>query len=223
MATIIKSATHARHASASEVRAAAFDLVDMSSRADEYVRSVQSEAAKIIQEAHRQAEEIRRSAEQAGRQAAKEAANRVLDEKVAQRMQTILPALRKAVDQVLDERARWHRECEMTLVRLAVVVAERLIRREVRDCPEIPQTWIRESLEMASGAATMTVRLHPHDLEGLGRQVERLGEEIGRLAPPRIVADETIDKGGCVVQTEFGTIDMQLPAQLARMEEELLG
>jgi flagellar biosynthesis/type III secretory pathway protein FliH len=137
-------------------------------------------------------------------------------------MQTILPALQKAVAGLKDERMHWHQQCEATLVRLACRIAERLIRRELRDCPEIPRAWIRESLELASGAATISLRLHPQDLEGLGTGVDRLAEEIGRLAPLKVVADDTLDRGGCVVQTEFGTIDMQLPTQLARLEEELL-
>lgn len=223
MATIIKAATHASHASAPDVRTTAFDLVDMTSRADEYLQAVRREAGKIVQEAHRQAEEVRRAAEQAGHQAAKEAANRVLDEKVAQRMQTILPALQKAIDQVVDQRAHWYMRCESTLVRLATKIAERLVRREVSQHPQIQVAWIRECLEMASGAATVTLRLHPHDFEGLGSQVARVATEVGRLAPPEVIADDTIERGGCLLQTEFGSIDMQLAAQLARIEEELGG
>jgi flagellar assembly protein FliH len=222
MSTIIKSATAQRHLSAPDVRAAAFDLVDMSARADEYVQAVRREAAKIVQEAHRKADEVRRSAEEAGHRAAMEAAHRVLDEKVGQRMQSILPALQKAVEQLKDQDARWRKQCETALVKLAIKIAERLVRREVRTCPEIPQAWVREGLEMATGAATVSLRLHPRDLEGLGRNVDRLVDEIGRLAPLKVVADATIDLGGCIVQTEFGAVDMQLPTQLLRMEEELL-
>jgi flagellar assembly protein FliH len=38
----------------------------------------------------------------------------------------------------------------------------------------------------------------------------------------RIVADESITAGGCRVDTEFGSLDQQLEAQLARITEELL-
>lgn len=223
MATIIKAATNRAHASAPEVRAAAFDLADMSSRAEEYLQAVRREAGKIVQAAHQQAEEIRRAAEHAGRQAAKEAANRVLDEKVAQRMQTILPAVQKAIDQVVDQRAEWFARCEATLVHLATAIAERIVRRQLIAQPDIPGVWIRECLEMSAGAARVTLRLNPRDMEGLGGQVSRLSAEIGRLAPPQVAADEKIEPGGCLVQTEFGSIDMQLATQLARIEEELGG
>jgi flagellar biosynthesis/type III secretory pathway protein FliH len=223
MATIIKAASEVQHVSAPEIRTATFDLVDLTSRADEYVEAVRREASKLVQEAHRQAGEVRRSAEEAGRHAALDAANRVLDAKVAQRMKTILPALQQAVQEIADQQANWRRQSEAALVRLAILVAERLVRRQIRECPEIPLTWVRESLELAVGAARITLRLHPLDVEGLGSQVERLIDEIGRLAPARILADEAIGRGGCQVQTEFGAIDMQLATQLQRIEEELLG
>lgn len=223
MATIIKAATDARYASATEIRAAALDLTDLSSKADEYLKAVRLEASKIVQEAHRQAEGIRREAEAAGQQAAKEAAGRVLDQKVAQRMQTILPALQQLIDQLREQRADWYRLCEVTLVRLAIGIAERVIRRQVQECPEIPVQWIHEGLELATGAASVSVRLHPQDVEGLGSQIDRLTAELGRFGSTQIVADSGIAPGGCVVQTEFGTVDMQLDAQLARIEEELCG
>lgn len=199
----------------------AFDLPDMSSKADEYLQAVRREASKIIQEAHRQAEEIRQAAEASGREAAKSAADRVLDEKVAQRMQTILPVLEKVIQQLGEQRADWYRLFEKTLVQLATGLAERLIHRQIRESPEIPLVWIRESLELAAGAASVTVRLHPQEIECLGSQVERLALEIGRFASADIVADAAIEPGGCLVQTELGSVDVQVSAQLAQIEEEL--
>ena len=43
------------------------------------------------------------------------------------------------------------------------------------------------------------------------------------LGDAEVVADATIERGGCRVETRFGTIDQQFESQLKRIEEELTG
>ena len=63
--------------------------------------------------------------------------------------------------------------------------------------------------------------LHPEDIRCLGPQLESLLAELGRTATVSLVADDTITRGGCRLDTRLGSIDQQLEAQLARIEEEL--
>ena len=63
----------------------AFSFADMRGQANDYLGTVRTEAAKIVQQAHQQAEQIRRQAEVAGRKAAEAAIERVLDERVGKR------------------------------------------------------------------------------------------------------------------------------------------
>ena len=92
MATIIKTQSTPQ-SSGTAYRAVAYDLSDMEAQADGYLDSVRAEAAKIVEAARREADAIRQSAEAAGRRAAEQAIERILDEKVAQQMKTLTPAL----------------------------------------------------------------------------------------------------------------------------------
>jgi flagellar biosynthesis/type III secretory pathway protein FliH len=56
----------------------------------------------------------------------------------------------------------------------------------------------------------------------LGDQAQRLAAGLSRLGKVDIVADSAIVKGGCRVDTRFGSIDQQYHAQLARIEQELI-
>jgi flagellar biosynthesis/type III secretory pathway protein FliH len=63
--------------------------------------------------------------------------------------------------------------------------------------------------------------MNPDDLAAFGKRVRHVAGELGRLGDVKIVADPEITKGGCRVDTRFGTIDQQFEAQLARIELEL--
>src|ERR1700675_1487136 len=98
MATVIKSTLGTRQA-----LPIAFSFENVSQQGGRYIDEVQSQASTIIADAHRQADAVRHRAEVEGR----EAALKTLDEKVGQRMQTLLPALEKVVAELADARQAW--------------------------------------------------------------------------------------------------------------------
>lgn len=216
MSTVIKSG-----ASAQRVQRVAFNLEDISQQAEGYVDKVRLKAAQIVVEAQKQAEAVRRKAEQEGKDAAMKAVERVLDEKVGKRMETLLPALERVVRELADARQVWLSQWEKAVVRLGCAIAEKITRRMVERTPEITVELAREALEMAAGSPHIEIKLNPTDLESLGSQVERLVKTFGGIATAKVAGDPAIAPGGCRVETRNGTIDQQFSAQLARIEAEL--
>jgi flagellar assembly protein FliH len=221
MATIIRKDSGRQLFSGVVPGTVAFSFVDMRGQADDYLQAVQEEAAKIVQQAHQQAEQIRRRAEAAGRQAAVAAAERDLDEKVAHRMGTVLPALQQLVQQINDARGEMQNHWERSAIRVATAIAERIIRRQIERQPQITLDLIAETLRLATGSAKITLRLNPTDYENMGSQAALLTEGLCQLSPSAVVADPAISAGGCRVDTEFGEIDQQIETQLRRIEQEL--
>ena len=221
MATIIRKDSPIETASGRATHAVSFSFADMRGQANDYLGTVRAEAAKIVQQAHQQAEQIRRQAEVAGRKAAEAAAERVLDDKVGKRMQTLLPTLEQLVREINDTRGEMLAHWERSAVKVSTAIAERIIRRELAPEPQITLDLIAESLRLATGSAEITLHVSPSDFENLGTQIQRLAATLAQLTPSEIVADPNISSGGCRVETQFGEIDMQIESQLRRIEEEL--
>ncbi|MBD15481.1 MAG: hypothetical protein CMJ72_09990 [Planctomycetaceae bacterium] len=220
MATIIKRESQ-MHSSGTSLRGVAYDLSNIESQAESYLGDVRGEAAKIIQQAKQEATKIRKQAEQAGRQTAEAAVEAILDKKVVQQMKTMTPALAKAVQQIEDSRLDWMRHWEKSAIQLATGIAAQIIRRELSQHPEIAIQWVQEALQLSAGAAEITVHLHPTDYETIGNQVEQLASVFCQAAPATIIADDSVSRGGCLVTTEFGSVDLQLETQLSRLAEEM--
>ena len=221
MATIIRkdsaTATHVKHAG----QPVAFSFADMRGQATDYVETVRREAAKIVQQAHIQAEQIRRQAEAAGRKAAEAAAERALDEKIGKRMNSLVPALEELVKQVNDGKGELLAHWDRSALHVITAIAERVVRRRLEKEPEIALDVIADALRLAAGSAHITLHVNPNDHENLGSQIERVASTLCRLAPSQIVSDPEISAGGCRVATKFGEIDERIEAQLRRIEEDL--
>jgi flagellar assembly protein FliH len=221
MATIIRKDTGYLSTSGPQVQSVAFSFADLHGQASDYLETVRQEAAKLVQQAHREAEQIRREAEAAGRKAAEAAIERILEEKVAKRMDTIVPALEQLVNQINDAKGKLLGHWEHSGLQVATAIAERIIRRQLDRHPEIALDLIADALRLAAGAAEITLHINPTDHANLGSQIERLSASLCRLAASQIIADPEVSVGGCRVETKFGEIDQQIESQLRRIEEDL--
>jgi flagellar assembly protein FliH len=80
---------------------------------------------------------------------------------------------------------------------------------------------VHEAAQHAAGAAQATVRLHPGDLAAL-QAAGALEPVLPSGASVQWAADRSIELGGCVVETDGGTLDARLETQVERLRATLL-
>ncbi len=195
----------------------AFHLDDMAVRANGYIDKVRTEAKSIVAAAQREADAIRQKAEQEGRAAGQQAIAKMVQQQLA----GVLSALAKVVQEMQLAKQAWLAQWEASGIHVAAAIAERLIRRELSGRPEIPLALVREALELAAGSSQVRIHLNVEDHKTIAGHVELLVKELSSLTAAEIIADKKVSAGGCRIETNFGVIDQQFEAQIARIEEEL--
>lgn len=113
------------------------------------------------------------------------------------------------------ERASYFRSVEGELIQLAFAIARKIVQREAELDPTLLSGLVRIALDRMQTASAVRVRVAPIDADrwrGWGRS------DIGDTRW-NVVADETLDQGDCVVETELGTADFSFEAQLREVEE----
>ncbi len=105
-----------------------------------------------------------------------------------------------------------YQRLERELVRLAFSIMRKILRKE-SPCPE---EVIRETLRAAFRAAAdrekIRVRLHPKDYQYIGSG-GTLVSDAPRDPTVEIIADANITRGGCLLETSFGDVDVTLETQ----------
>jgi flagellar assembly protein FliH len=216
MPTIIRASDQNR-----SVQQVAFNFDDMATQANRYLEKVRGQAAQILVEAQRQAEQIKKQAEAQGRAAGQRMVQQMTEKQLAQQLATLLPALGEVIREIRHAKQAWLSHWEKQAVHLAAAIAGKVVRREIARDPAIPMTLLREALELAAGSSHIRIHLDAADRQTLGPQIETLIQEMSGLGSVEIVADANVRPGGCRVETRFGVIDEQVEVQLARIEEEL--
>ena len=131
----------------------------------------------------------------------------------------ILDSARHLVAQLERQQAELLTRWETDLTVLAAQLAERILQQELARRPAQSASLVREALTLAAGLPVASLRLHPADLELLTTPGSP------RLAGPgcELIADEQLQRGGCVVELAGGEIDARIETRLTRLVEELTG
>lgn len=140
-----------------------------------------------------------------------------------ERIESALAALHSAVDQLQAQRDHWLGHCQQETVRLGIAIAERLLRRTLAAHPDAVLDLVRSALECSVGAEQIRVRLHPADADLVTSVPEvllTLSRESG--SELNVLADDSLARGDCVVETPHGQIDARQVTLLDRITDELL-
>ena len=176
------------------------------------VIEAQAEAERIVAEAEAYAASVR-EAMQALERETRARAYREGHERVLLELNQLLLETRERRDAALVK-------AEHDLLRLSIKLAKKIIGREI----ELDNTTVVEIISTALRTARqnelLTVRIHPSDLPLIQAQRERL-DPAGRARFLDIVADPRVHRGGCIIESESGTVDAQLDTQLRVLERAL--
>ncbi len=129
-------------------------------------------------------------------------------------MQGVLNSLRQAVPQVV-------RDTENTLVSIALEVAQKLVSDMPISVPMV-ESAIRDALAQVEGTAQITVRLHPADLELLQKADSPVLASTDSPGEFRFLGSPEVTRGGCLVQTRFGTVDARRETKFDLIKRSLL-
>lgn len=136
----------------------------------------------------------------------------------AQRGEAMLQRLTQTLEELTTLRSEMIRTTERQLVQLSLAVARRIVHREVSLDADLLVAMARVALDRLGESAHVTVRLHPDEYEitGAGK-----GPVLGTHV--KVIADASVGRGGCRVESDFGALDAGVDAQIQELARALLG
>lgn len=135
------------------------------------------------------------------------------------RTEAMLRRVAQTIEQLSQLRRTIIRETERQMVQLAIGLSRRIVHREITLDPTLVAAMAHVALERFGESTPATIRLNPDDFAVVAAQ---RGDrwEGSQVA---IIPDPAVARGGCLVESDFGTIDGRLDAQFDEMTRALLG
>jgi flagellar assembly protein FliH len=132
-------------------------------------------------------------------------------------LQPVLERLARTIDELAALRPRLRREAEADMVKLAIAIARRVVRRELGVDPEALHGLVLGALEKLQIQEVSRVRVHPSQAAA----VAALLRERSSGSAIEVVPDHSGDPGAAVFETARGNLDASVESQLGEIERGL--
>jgi flagellar assembly protein FliH len=152
------------------------------------------------------AERCRREGEEAGRRQAEEFFARALAENRS--------AIAKALEAFEVERQSYFRAVEAEVVKLALAIARKVLHREAQMDPLLLAGAVRSALDRLEGSGSAVLRVAAADHEGWQAAIA----QVSGNKRPKLVEDGQLKSGECELETQVGTVELNLDAQFKEIE-----
>jgi len=140
-------------------------------------------------------------------------------ELAAKKLEPLLDSLQQGLLQLSSLRQDTYQRIEKEVVELALAIARRIICREIEVDKEVVVCVARQALTQVKDPGNIKIKLNPSDLEFINQTKYQLSELIGDINNVTLEAEDGIQSGGCVIETNLGEIDARIEKQLQAVEE----
>jgi flagellar assembly protein FliH len=131
----------------------------------------------------------------------------------------LIEDLSKAAREMDKVKRQLMRRTEQETVSLAMAVARKIIGSEVSTSDKALTGIVKQALQRVSGNETIRIRMNPEDVQRMEDLRGDLSVDIEDNKTLQFIADKSITSGGCLIETEMGSIDARIEKQLQVVED----
>lgn len=131
----------------------------------------------------------------------------------------IMKGLIEGVEKLKDE---LYRKIEGDVVEISVMIAKKIICEIAEEDRNIIVNTAKEAIKRASDREVLRVKINPIDYDALNKKRSELIQCIDGIKSLIFEADESVQAGGCLIETNQGDVDARIDSQLRVIKGELL-
>lgn len=140
-----------------------------------------------------------------------------------QRLAAIESGWSGALEAFVSERAGLLAAARVDVVRLAILLAEKVTKRRLEIDPRLVVDQVESVLRLVARPTRLVVRVHPLDLPLVREAMPGLMSRLPVAEHVELLGDPGLERGSCVATTAGGgSIEATIDGQLERLAAELL-
>jgi flagellar assembly protein FliH len=122
--------------------------------------------------------------------------------------------------ETVDERKKHLFDLQPMIVELVGTVLARCLKTEAEQNRQMVVGFVQEALKKAQDRVHLKVHLNPEDIGEVEANRGRLQLSVG-VGEIALVPDMRIPKGGCLLETEAGSVDLRIDTIVSQVQESL--
>lgn len=143
------------------------------------------------------------------------------EEELGNRYRDMLAEAKTVLEQAYEMKEQIIRESEPFLIEMAAAIAEKIIGQELSVSPELTVAMTKSVLSRTRDKGKITLCVAPEHFAFIRDARDELLLAAGSEADLQIIPDSAVGGYGCVIRTEFGSLDARVDTQLKEIKHAL--
>ena len=198
--------------SAAEIKTQAED------QANEILSKARAEAEQIIADAEAKKAQLESEANQTGYEAGYK---KGYDDGVAE-VNRLIERMHKMVESVMQRREEILSETESQIVELVILMARKVIKILSESQKQVVMANTLAALKKVKARGKVTLRVNLEEVKLTTSHIQEFIQHVENIEAIKVLEDSSVEKGGCIVETDFGAIDARISSQLTELENKIL-
>lgn len=128
--------------------------------------------------------------------------------------------------EVLEQLKAYHsqilEDSQADIARMAISVAKKILQKEIMTDPMTVAGVVKGALSKVAFKKHFIIHVNPLDLEVIQSSGPKVKEMLINAETIQFKASPQVEAGGCIVQTEAGTVDAQISRQVSEVEQAIM-
>ena len=134
----------------------------------------------------------------------------------------LIDRLHTILEKTLDKRQEILDETEQQIVELVLLIARKVVKVISETQRNVVMQNVLQSLRRVKGRGDVTIRVNLADVQLTSEHTKDFMEAVESIKNITVAEDSSVEKGGCIIETDFGAIDARISSQLNELEQKIL-
>jgi len=134
----------------------------------------------------------------------------------------LIERLHTIVEKTMDKRQEILHETEQQIIELVLLISRKVIKVISDNQKSVVMSNIVHALRKVKGRGDVVIRVNIADLKLVSAHTKDFLQAVESIKNITVLEDTSVDKGGCIVETDFGAIDARISSQLSELEQKIL-
>ena len=197
---------------------AAIIKADAENEAAAIIEKAKQEAAQIIADAEAEKERIGRDSYSEGfDQGHQEDYDKGVEE-----VNRLVERMHKMIEAVMMRREEILQDTESQIVELVILMARKVIKILSENQKNVVLANTLAALKKVKSRGNVVLRVNLEDVRLTTSHIDEFIQHVENVKGITVIEDSAVERGGCIVETDFGAIDARISSQLQELENKIL-
>ena len=197
---------------------AAVIKADAENEANAIIEKAKAQAAQIVSEAQAQHDKIVSEARSEGFEQGSQEGY----QKGSAEVERLIERMHKILEAVMQRREEILQDTESQIVELVILMARKVIKILSENQKNVIMANTVAALRKVKTRGEVTLRVNIEDVKLTTAHADEFIQHVENVQGITVQEDSSVEKGGCIVETDFGAIDARISSQLTELENKIL-